>query len=66
MTVTPDLRSRAEALGQTLPPLLAEAEMLASTVMICSGSRMKPGLSASFEAEMSSTPGSDTSTGRFR
>ena len=34
MTALPDLRARAEALGQTLPPLLAEAEMLASTVML--------------------------------
>ncbi|GAB1364948.1 DUF58 domain-containing protein [Rhodobacter sp.] len=38
-----DLRSRAEALGQTLPPLLAEAEMLAHTVMLGEHGRRRAG-----------------------
>ncbi len=44
----PDLRSRAEALGQTLPPLLAEAEMLASTVMLGEHGRRRAGLGDEF------------------
>ncbi len=43
-----DLRSRAEALGQTLPPLLAEAEMLASTVMMGEHGRRRAGLGDEF------------------
>jgi uncharacterized protein (DUF58 family) len=38
-----DLRARAEALGQTLPPLLAEAEMLAQTVMLGEHGRRRAG-----------------------
>jgi uncharacterized protein (DUF58 family) len=45
---SPDLRSRAEALGQTLPPLLAEAEMLASTVMMGEHGRRRAGLGDEF------------------
>jgi uncharacterized protein (DUF58 family) len=45
---TPDLRTRAEALGQTLPPLLAEAEMLASTVMMGEHGRRRAGLGDEF------------------
>lgn len=48
MSVAPDLRSRAEALGQTLPPLLAEAEMLASTVMMGEHGRRRAGLGDEF------------------
>jgi uncharacterized protein (DUF58 family) len=48
VTATPDLRSRAEALGQTLPPLLAEAEMLASTVMMGEHGRRRAGLGDEF------------------
>jgi uncharacterized protein (DUF58 family) len=44
----PDLRSRAEALGQTLPPLLAEAEMLAATVMLGEHGRRRAGLGDEF------------------
>jgi uncharacterized protein (DUF58 family) len=44
----PDLRTRAEALGQTLPPLLAEAEMLASTVMMGEHGRRRAGLGDEF------------------
>lgn len=43
-----DLRSRAEALGQTLPPLLAEAEMLAHTVMLGEHGRRRAGLGDEF------------------
>jgi uncharacterized protein (DUF58 family) len=48
VTATPDLRARAEALGQTLPPLLAEAEMLASTVMLGEHGRRRAGLGDEF------------------
>lgn len=43
-----DLRTRAEALGQTLPPLLAEAEMLASTVMLGEHGRRRAGMGDEF------------------
>ena len=43
-----DLRSRAEALGQTLPPLLAEAELLAHTVMLGEHGRRRAGLGDEF------------------
>lgn len=43
-----DLRSRAETLGQTLPPLLAEAEMLAHTVMLGEHGRRRAGLGDEF------------------
>ena len=45
---THDLRTRAEALGQTLPPLLAEAEMLASTVMLGEHGRRRAGMGDEF------------------
>ncbi len=45
---TADLRARAEALGQTLPPLLAEAEMLAATVMLGEHGRRRAGLGDEF------------------
>lgn len=38
-----DLQARAEALGQSLPPLLAEAEMLAATVMLGEHGRRRAG-----------------------
>jgi len=43
-----NLRARAEALGQTLPPLLAEAEMLAATVMLGEHGRRRAGLGDEF------------------
>ncbi len=43
-----DLRSRAEALGGALPPLLAEAEMLAATVMLGEHGRRRAGLGDEF------------------
>jgi uncharacterized protein (DUF58 family) len=45
---SPDLRARAEALGQTLPPLLAEAEMLAANVMLGEHGRRRAGLGDEF------------------
>jgi uncharacterized protein (DUF58 family) len=38
-----DLRARSEALGQSLPPLLAEAEHLAATVMLGEHGRRRAG-----------------------
>ena len=46
--LTPDLRTRAEALGQSLPPLLAQAEMLASTVMLGEHGRRRAGMGDEF------------------
>ena len=43
MTNTADLRARAEVLGQSLPALLAEAEMLAQTVMLGEHGRRRAG-----------------------
>lgn len=46
--MTIDLRQRAEALGQALPPLLAEAEMLAANVMLGEHGRRRAGLGDEF------------------
>lgn len=43
MSLSADLRSRAELLGQSLPALLAEAEMLAQTVMLGEHGRKRAG-----------------------
>lgn len=43
MSAYADLRSRAETLGQSLPALLAEAEMLAQTVMLGEHGRKRAG-----------------------
>jgi uncharacterized protein (DUF58 family) len=43
-----DLRARSEALGQALPPLLAEAEHLAATVMLGEHGRRRAGLGDAF------------------
>ncbi|MES2666768.1 MAG: DUF58 domain-containing protein [Pseudomonadota bacterium] len=43
-----DLRARAEALGQSLPALLAEADMLASHVMLGEHGRRRAGLGDEF------------------
>ncbi|MGL5011952.1 MAG: DUF58 domain-containing protein [Paracoccaceae bacterium] len=48
MSTETDLRSRAEALGQSLPPLLAEAEHLATTVMFGEHGRRRAGLGDEF------------------
>jgi uncharacterized protein (DUF58 family) len=44
----PDLRQRAEALGASLPALLAEAERLASVVMLGAHGRRRAGLGDEF------------------
>ncbi|MGA0540405.1 DUF58 domain-containing protein [Neotabrizicola sp. VNH66] len=46
--MTATLQARAEALGQTLPPLLAEAEILAATVMLGEHGRRRAGLGDEF------------------
>lgn len=43
MSFAPDLRSRAETLGQSLPALLAEAEHLAATLMLGEHGRRRAG-----------------------
>lgn len=43
-----DLRARAETLGQSLPPLLAEAEFLASTLMLGEHGRRRAGAGDEF------------------
>jgi uncharacterized protein (DUF58 family) len=43
LSLSADLRSRAEVLGQSLPALLAEAEMLAQTVMLGEHGRKRAG-----------------------
>ncbi len=48
MTAPLPLRARAEALGQSLPPLLAEAEMLAATVMLGEHGRRRAGMGDEF------------------
>jgi hypothetical protein len=48
VTLAPDLRARAEALGQTLPPLLAAAEHLAATVTLGEHGRRRPGMGDDF------------------
>lgn len=53
MSLAPDLRAAnlragAEALGAALPPLLAEAEHLASTVMLGEHGRRRPGMGDDF------------------
>jgi len=48
VSVSPDLRARAEALGQSLPALLAQAEHLAATVMLGEHGRRRAGLGDEF------------------
>lgn len=48
LSETQDLRARAETLGQSLPPLLAEAEMLAATVMLGEHGRRRAGMGDEF------------------
>ena len=43
MSLAPDLRSRTETLGQSLPALLAEAEHLAATLMLGEHGRRRAG-----------------------
>lgn len=48
MSVSADLRASAEALGQSLPALLAQAEHLAATVMLGEHGRRRAGLGDEF------------------
>ena len=48
MSLAPDLRARAEVLGQSLPALLAEAEHLAATVMLGEHGRRRAGMGDEF------------------
>ncbi len=57
MTISADLRARAEALGQTLPPLLAEAEHLASTVALGEHGRRRAGMGDDFWQYRPARPG---------
>lgn len=55
--IEPDLRPRAEALGQALPPLLAEAEHLASAVMLGEHGRRRAGMGDEFWQYRAAHPG---------
>ena len=57
MTISADLRARAEALGQTLPPLLAEAEHLAATVALGEHGRRRAGMGDDFWQYRPARPG---------
>ena len=46
--MTADLRAQAEALGATLPPLLAQAEHLAATVALGEHGRKRAGMGDDF------------------
>jgi uncharacterized protein (DUF58 family) len=48
VSATPSLRVRAEAAGQALPPLLAEAELLAATVILGDHGRRRSGTGDEF------------------
>ncbi|MFN6977904.1 MAG: DUF58 domain-containing protein, partial [Gemmobacter sp.] len=48
MSGAADLQARAEALGQALPPLLAEAEHLAATVILGDHGRRRAGMGDAF------------------
>lgn len=57
MTASADLRARAEALGSTLPPLLAEAEHLAQTVILGAHGRRRAGAGDDFWQYRAAHPG---------
>ena len=48
MSLAADLKERAETLGHALPPLLAEAERLASAVMLGEHGRKRAGMGDEF------------------
>lgn len=52
-----DLQSRAEALGQSLPALMAEAELLAATVMLGEHGRKRAGQGDEFWQYRAAAPG---------
>lgn len=57
MSVQAPLRARAEALGQSLPPLLAAAEQLAATVMLGEHGRRRAGMGDEFWQYRPAHPG---------
>ncbi len=57
MIAAADLKERAETLGQALPPLLAEAERLASAVMLGEHGRRRAGLGDEFWQYRPAHPG---------
>ena len=57
MTASTDLRASAEALGATLPPLLAEAERLAATVLLGEHGRRRSGTGDDFWQYRPAHPG---------
>lgn len=57
MTLPADLRARAEALGHSLPPLLAEAEHLAATVALGEHGRRRAGMGDDFWQYRAARPG---------
>ena len=57
MTLSPALRAQAEALGQSLPPLLAAAEHLAATVTLGEHGRRRPGRGDDFWQYRPARPG---------
>lgn len=60
MTSAADLRTQAEQLGQTLPPLLAEAEHLAATVLLGEHGRRRAGSGDDFWQYRVAHPGDTT------
>jgi uncharacterized protein (DUF58 family) len=56
-TVFPDLRARAESLGEALPALLAQAEHLASTVILGEHGRRRAGMGDEFWQYRPAYPG---------
>ncbi len=59
MIQSADLRTRAEDLAGPLPPLLAAAEHLASTVMLGEHGRRRPGLGDEFWQYRPAMPGDE-------
>jgi uncharacterized protein (DUF58 family) len=57
MTDATALRARAEALGESLPPLLAEAELLAATIVLGDHGRRRAGMGDEFWQYRPATPG---------
>ncbi|WP_435256428.1 DUF58 domain-containing protein [Thioclava sp. FR2] len=55
--MSPTLQSRAETLGQSLPALLAEAELLAATVMLGEHGRRRAGQGDEFWQYRAAAPG---------
>ncbi|WP_323040557.1 DUF58 domain-containing protein [Gemmobacter sp.] len=57
MTTAHPLRTQAEALGATLPPLLAEAQHMAATIVLGDHGRRQPGMGDAFWQFRPAMPG---------